>query len=214
MAIDKAKMKCTYSKKDCENVEMVLDLLDPPKNTSKFEKVYDINGKDTLTTNLVSTTSEAVYNRADVCKKAHGTLCWFGKLPTGKYRGWNYKHATSQKYQTYDLNDPKAKGQGFPTEDVCLEEMGGLLARDGTCAKGLCDVSEKEAACACSQYKDVPQFNDPCKFLEVNCDERSIAYTEAQFKIKQADVAVGDIVTIGDAERFLNDLDALADKLP
>ena len=208
---------CTYSIEDCENVTMVLDILDPPKNTPKFEKVYDSNGEDTMTTRLVSSSSEATFNREEVCKEAHGSLCWFGKLTEGKYRGWNY---SNNDFQTYDLNDPRGKGQGFPTEQVCLYYMAVASSKspedlpEGTCVKGLCDVSDREASCACSEYKNVAQYNDPCKFLESNCDEKSVAYTEAQLKIKQADIAVSDIVTVGDAQRFLNDLDSLADKLP
>ncbi len=208
--------KCTYSSEDCANVEMVLDILDPPQNTPKFQKVYDSDGQDTLTTELVFTTSESVFNRAEVCKEAHGTLCWFGKLANGKYRGWNYKD--SQNYKTYDLNDPRGKGQGFPTEQVCLHEMSKVIENASgsspTCVKGVCEVSEKEASCACSQYKDVAQFHNPCEFLKDNCDEKSIAYTEAKLKIKQANVSVEDIVTVGDAERFLEDLDKIAGKLP
>ena len=210
---------CTYSSNDCENVIMALDILDPPRNTPTFEKVYDSDGQDTLTTRLVSSTSEAVFNRAEVCKEAHGSLCWFGKLGNGKYRGWNYKDGGN--YQTYDLNDPRGKGHGFPTKGVCEHSMAEGTTKgttkplpEGACVKGLCEVSEREASCACSEYKSVPQFNNPCKFLEPNCDEKSIAYTEAKLKIKQANVAVEDIVTVGDAERFLKDLDNLADKLP
>eukprot|EP00966_Prymnesium_polylepis_P036515 847033-Prymnesium_polylepis.1 len=129
--------KCTYSSEDCANVEMVLDILDPPKNTPKFQKVYD--GQDT---ELVFTTSEYVFNRAEVCKEAHGTLCWFGKLANGKYRGWNYKD--SQNYKTYDLNDPRGKGRGFPTEQVCLHEMSKVIENASgsspTCVKGVCEM--------------------------------------------------------------------------
>ena len=118
----------------------------------------------------------------------------------------------------YDLNDPKSKGHGFPTKSVCEHEMAkgssSVTLTEGTCVKGVCDVSDKEAVCACSEYKNVAQFHDPCKFLEANCDENSIAYTEAKLKMEQANVAVEDIVTIEDAERFLRDLDNLANKLP
>ena len=207
---------CTYSASDCENVNMVLDILDPPRNNPKFEKVYDSDGQDTLTTRLVSTTSEAVFNRAEVCKEAHGSLCWLGKLVNGKYRGWNYKEGGN--YLMYDLNDPKSKGHGFPTKSVCEHEMAegssSVTLTEGTCVKGVCDVSDREALCACSEYKNVAQFHDPCKFLEANCDENSIAYTEAKLKMEQANVVVEDIVTIEDAERFLRDLDNLANKLP
>ena len=208
--------KCTYSSSDCENVNMVLDILDPPKHSPKFEKVYDSKGEDTMTTRLVSTTSEAVYNRTEVCKEAHGSLCWFGKLANGKYRGWNYKQ--DGNYQTYDLNDPRAKEHGFPTKGVCERELADgkdpSTLSEETCVRGVCEVSDREAACACSEYKNVAQFHDPCKFLESNCDEKSIAYTEAKLKIKQANISVEDIVTVGDAERFLKDLDNLANKLP
>ena len=209
---DKSKMNCTYSMKDCEHVAMVLDLLDPPRYTPKFDTVFDSNGQDTGEKRLVSSTTDSVFNRADTCKEAHSSLCWLGKTSTGKYRGWNDKVS-----QTYDLNDPRAKGQGFPTKQICLHSMAKGTTEplpDGTCVKGMCDVSDKEASCACSQYKDVPQFNDPCNFLINNCDVKSIAYTEAKLKIKQADLSVQDIVTVGDAERFLKDLDTLADKLP
>jgi len=217
---DKSKVNCTYSVNDCENVTMVLDLLDPPRHTPKFEKVYDSDGQDTLTTRLVSTTSEALFDRTEVCKQAHGTLCWFGKLPNGKYRGWNYKDGGN--YQTYDLNDTATRGQGFPTKDVCLHYMAeddpqstpDSLDKKGTCVKGICEVSDKEASCSCDEFKDVAQFDNPCAFLEANCDEKSLAYTEAKLKIKQADVSVQDIVTVGDAERFLKDLDAVASKMP
>jgi hypothetical protein len=211
---------CTYSIKDCENVNMVLDILDPPQYTPKFEKVYDSNGVDTLTTRLVSSPSKAVFDRAEVCKEAHGSLCWFGKITEGKYRGWNYNSTNAENYQTYDVNDPRGKDQGFPTKQVCLHYMALANSQrpedlpEGTCIKGMCEVSEREASCACSQYKDVAQYNNPCEFLEPNCDEKSMAYTEAQLKIKQADVAVSDIVTVGDAERFLKDLDSLANTLP
>lgn len=173
---------CTYSSNDCEQVRMVLDILNAP---------------------------EANFDRADVCKKAHGSLCWFGKLSNGKYRGWNYNESVSN-YQTYELNDPRAKGHGFPTEGVCKYYM----QDDELCEKGVCDVSKKEASCACSEYKNVSQFNDPCKFLEPNCDEKSIAYTEATLKIKQTELAVQDIVTVGNVDRFLKDLDTLANQLP
>ena len=203
--------ECTYSSSDCEYVNMVLDILDPPKNSSKFET----DGED-LTTRLVSTTTEAVFNREEVCKEAHGSLCWFGKLANGKYRGWNYKEGGN--YQTYDLNDPRAKGHGFPTKGVCehyiTEEQSVTLPEEGGCVRGVCEISDREATCACYEYKNVAQFNDPCKFLEPNCDEKSIAYTEAKLKIKQADVAVQDIVTVGDVERFMKDLDNVSDKLP
>ena len=37
-------------------------------------------------------------------------------------------------------------------------------------------------------------------------------YTEAQ--LKQADVNVDDIITVGDVDNFLNDLDKIASSLP
>lgn len=205
--------KCTYSSEDCANVELVLDILDPPRHTPEFRPKYDSNGNRTLDLELVSTTSESHFDRAEVCKEAHGSLCWFGKLSNGEYRGWNY---SSQNPKTYNLNDPKSKGQGFPTEQVCRHQMQSqsVLEGDPECKRGICEVSEKKASCACSQYRDVAQFNNPCEFLEENCDEKSVAYTEAKLKIKQADVSVNDIVTVGDAKRFLEDLDAIADKLP
>ena len=39
-------------------------------------------------------------------------------------------------------------------------------------------------------------------------------YTEAQLKMKQADVNVDDIITVGDVDNFLNDLDKIASSLP
>jgi hypothetical protein len=194
---------------------MVLDLLDPPKYTPKFEKVYDSDGEETMTKRLVSSMSEALFNREEVCKKAHGSLCWFGKIANDKYRGWNDKDL-----KTYDLNDPRAQGHGFPTEDICLHYMAERTGKtpdtlpEKTCVKSVCEISDKEASCTCAEYKNVPQFNDPCKFLEANCDEKSIAYTEAQLKMKQADVSVQDIVNVGNAEKFLKDLDTLANQLP
>jgi hypothetical protein len=211
---------CTYSVEDCRNVTIALDILDPPKHSPKFEKIYDSQGKDTLQTRLVSTTSPSIYDRTQICKEAHGSLCWFGKLQNNKYRGWNYKQVNSENYQTFDLNDPDSVGQGFPTKDVCLTEMNKMLERktgplpEDTCIKGICDVSNKKASCSCSQYKDVPQFNDPCEFLEANCDEKSLAFTEAQLKMKQADVDLKDIVSVEDAQLFLNDLDKLSNALP
>lgn len=215
---------CTYSTEECENVNMVLDILDPPIHSQKFEDVYDSKGEKTLETRIVTTTSRATFDRAKVCKESHASLCWFGKLPGNKYRGWNYltgELISSESYETFDdLNDPRSIGQGFPTREVCLSEMskmqdatiGGLA--DDICVMGVCDVSDKKAECACTQYRDVAQFKDPCKFLEANCDEKSIAYTEAQLKVKQADIDVSNIVRVDDARRLLNDLDNLSNAIP
>tara|TARA_X000000368_G_scaffold400166_1_gene371786 strand:- start:419 stop:1273 length:855 start_codon:yes stop_codon:yes gene_type:complete len=183
---------CSYDETDCENVNMVLDILEERESLS-FDKV-------------------------DQCKKEHGSLCWFGEVEKDKYRGWNMEVSSNTGNTTHhyvDPNDRTSIGLGFPTEEVCMKVMEKTQEQGNIkCVKGLCDVSDKRAECACSQYADAAQFQNPCEFLEKHCDEKSIAYTEAQLKMKQADVNVDDIITVGDVDNFLNDLDKIASSLP
>lgn len=183
---------CSYDDTDCENVNMALDILEERELLS-FDKV-------------------------EQCKKEHGSLCWFGEVEKDKYRGWNMDVSSSSgdtSHNYLDPNDRTSIGLGFPTEEVCIEVMANTKERGNIkCVKGLCDVSDKRAECACSQYADAAQFQNPCEFLEKHCDEKSIAYTEAQLKMKQADVNVDDIISVGDVDNFLNDLDKIASSLP
>lgn len=209
--------KCTYDSEDCNDVKMILDMLDPQVNALTIEHQQGES-------RVVSKKSKNTFDRSKICRESHGSLCWFGKLQGGKYRGWNYSaDSSSQNYRTYDLNDIQDAvnaNQGFPTREVCQTIMKKTLGTasgdipEDTCVKGFCDLSDKMASCACAQYRDVAQFKDPCKFLEENCDENSIAFTEAKLKIKQASVSMDDIVTTGDVKRLLDDIDDIARKIP
>jgi len=179
---------CTYDDEDCEKVNMVLDLLDP-----------------------ITTHGVQKYDRTTACKSGHGSLCWFGKLPGGQYRGWNFKQGDIG-YRTFDPSDSKSSGHGFPSKHVCEQEMGST--DDGICVRGVCDVSAKKKECICEQYKDVSQFENPCEFLEEHCDENSLAFKEAQIKINQTNVNVDDIVSVKDVGKFLNQIDNVASAIP
>jgi hypothetical protein len=187
---------CSYDQTDCENVNMVLDLLEE-KSLLKTDKT-------------------------EACKEGHGSLCWFGKIPgTDEYRGWKWESTTGVQDIRIDPNDRASIGLGFPTQEICMATMEKYQSKssktpipEDTCVKGVCDVSDKRAECACSEYADAAQFLNPCEFLEKHCDEKSIAYTEAQLKLKQADVNVDDIISVGNVDNFLNDLDKIASSLP
>ena len=207
---------CTYDSAECQNVTMILDILDPPTTEPRF---MNPGAKDDPRVELIDNPDWQAprFDRAAQCKEARGSLCWLGKLSEGRYRGWNYRVTSDGASPlTFALDDPAARGQGFPTQEVCehvMRTMGsGPPAPE--CVRAECDVSDKEAACACAQYKDVAQFDDPCAFLEANCDENSVAYKEAQLKMKQANVDVSDIVSVGDAKKLLSDLDKISNTIP
>jgi hypothetical protein len=193
------KSNCSYSKTDCANVFLALDVIDPPQSQAEYTDGI-----------LVTKRQPVKYNRVETCKKSHGSLCWFGKVGN-RYRGWIRN--PNQQYETFSLNDQRSKGKGFPTQEVCELEMS-ASNQQSVCTLFPCDTTGAEAKCACAQYKNVAQFDDPCKFLESNCDEKSMSYTEAKLRMKQADINVDDIVTIDDAKRFLNILDDVASKIP
>lgn len=179
---------CDFSNTDCKLIYDVLDEIDTKQR----------------------------YSRQKVCNESKASLCWFAPIPgTKKVRGWNF--------QSYTENDPGSIDKGFPTKAICLDQIkklqGEIVGGATNCKRSeLCELkrlsAHKHAECTCREYKAVSQFLDPCQFLETNCDENSISFKEATLKVESANVNVDDIVSVDDAERFLNILDGISKKIP
>lgn len=162
-----------------------------------------------LRTVLDSIDSDGIYDRESACNESGGSMCYFAHKTNQTFLGW-------PKGVTFRKNDPASKGKGFPTKEICEHHHGTSCVRfecqqpeEGP-ADGL---SAHQAECACQQYKDVPQFDDPCARLASKCDERSVAYAEAKLMIKQMQIETSDIVTSDHLESFLSRVDELAENV-
>lgn len=206
---------CRFSDADCLFVNTVLDLLDKDEYENVFEDhlVLQDNGNYVSdgTQRLTRKLKDKKYpNRAELCKEAEGTLCWFAceDRACKSFVGWN-KDPNAPRFSS--IEDADANGHGYPTESICMQENSGTQCRKATkCAYGT-DVIPR---CACEQYRDVHQYTNPCRLFEGQCDDNSIAYTEAVLKLKQVDVVVEDIISVDDVDRFLETLDTVAKKIP
>ena len=200
---DASTRSCRYSDADCADVNMVLDMLDSDKTEYR--------------------------ERQRICKEASGSLCWFQPVEgdNSKGLGWNQpllverntRHQR-QDAKEWDLSDANANGHGFPTKEICEREipadLGGTPSPGVTCKRlsSCAPKTDAAARCVCEQYRDVRQYRNPCEFLEANCDDTSVAYTEAVLRIKQADIGVDDIISVDDAKNFLDALDTVAERIP
>lgn len=197
---------CSFSEQDCANVNMVLDFIDP--GDVKYTQ------------------------RSKICKDSNASLCWFAPDSAGSFTGWNNPQNLQsegteiRRAKRWSLDDSTANGEGYPTKEICERENntnGETWPANATkpsnyktCQKlTKCqETNETIARCICKQYRDVRQYKNPCEFLEENCDERSIAYTEAVLKLQQSELSTEDIIDSGDAANFLNAIDAVAQQLP
>lgn len=201
---------CTLTKEECASVTLVLDMIDPPKT--------EIATSDDLGRQRIRSRSTGTkYNRQEACRIGQGSLCWFREAApgTGKYFGWQGigEHGSARPVFE-DLTQPGVIGKGYPTQAICEAKEGAETTCIEATGRGCKKDEEMLARCACEQYTDTPKFSNPCEFLERNCDINSIAYTEAEMKMKQAEIDVSDIVSVEDVRGFIGKLDDVSRRIP
>ena len=204
--------ECTLTEEECADVTMVLDLIDPPRTEVTIEEAGQ--GRQEVVRTPVGTK----YNRQEACRAGRGSLCWFKPAATPAantlFFGWKGIGGDNSARPTYaNLSDPAVNLQGYPTKQICEDAE---TANDKECVKAAACKEDALmlARCACDQYMDAPSYSDPCEFLKTNCDMDSIAYQEAEMKMRQAQVDVSDIVSVGDVRGFLGKLDDVSKKIP
>lgn len=201
---------CTLTKEECASVTLVLDMIDPPKTELT-------TSNESGTERVLSRSTGTKYNRQEACRVGQGSLCWFSVATPpgiGKYFGWQGigQHGSARPVFE-DLTQPEVLGRGYPTQAICEEKEVGLNCIEAS-GKGCKKDKEMIARCACEQYTDTPKFSNPCEFLETNCDMNSIAYKEAEMKMKQGDINVSDIVSVENIQGFIGRLDDISRKIP
>jgi hypothetical protein len=198
---------CTLTNEECASVKLVLDMIDPPKTEI-------VTSDDFGRQRIRSRSTGTKYDRQEACRIGQGSLCWFRRAAPRKYFGWQGIGAHGSSRPVFeDLTQQGVLGKGYPTKAICEAEEGVSTCFEAT-GRGCKKDEEMLARCACEQYTDTPKFSNPCEFLERNCDMNSLAYTEAEMKMKQADIDVSDIISVEDIRGFIGKLDDVSKTIP
>lgn len=130
-----------------------------------------------------------------VCTSAAGKLSWFD-CSSGNCKGYiGDIGSTTLSVEHSPL--------GYPTKDICETTTGNVCTECTSCTA----VDTFNSNCVCDIYKNNRQYKDPCAFLYQYCDRQSIAYTEAQIALAQANVQITDVVSTDDIIQFTTFLD-------
>eukprot|EP00966_Prymnesium_polylepis_P156295 3610868-Prymnesium_polylepis.1 len=145
--------ECTLTNEECASVNLVLDMIDPPKTEIATSDDF---GRQRIRSRSTGTK----YNRQEACRIGQGSLCWFREAApgTGKYFGWQGigEHGSARPVFE-DLTQPGVLGKGYPTQAICEAEEGVSTCFEAT-GRGCKKDEEMLARCACEQYTDTPKY--------------------------------------------------------